>query len=66
MVKHFPTEANDLLRALDQKHCRAICDEIGDRLSRSLVPDRASMPSHLGRLLDRLTARDADASSIKS
>jgi hypothetical protein len=65
-IKHFPTEANDSLRALDQKHCRAICNEIGDGFRRNLAPDRSSMPSHLRRLLDRLTAMDAYASLTSS
>jgi hypothetical protein len=65
-TKHFPTEVNDLLCALDQKHCRAIYNEIGDGFRRSLAPDRSSMPSHLRRLLDRLTAMDAYASLTSS
>ncbi len=65
-TKHFPTEVSDLLRALDQKHCRAICNEIGDGFRQSLAPGRSSMPSHLRRLLDRLTAMDAYASLTSS
>jgi hypothetical protein len=46
--------------ALDHTHCRAICDEVGERLRMVLkVPE---MPSYLSRLVDRLAELDREAS----
>jgi hypothetical protein len=46
--------------ALDHTHCRAICDEVGERLRMVLkVPE---MPSYLCRLMDRLAELDREAS----
>jgi hypothetical protein len=42
---------------LDHKHCRAICDEIGYRLSVLLRPETA-LPERLQLLLDRLVVQE--------
>ena len=39
---------------IDPTHCRAICDEIGERLRESLGREAADMPPYLRRLVDRL------------
>ncbi len=39
--------------ALDHAHCRAICDEIGERLRQALKPEALEIPQHLRTLLDR-------------
>jgi hypothetical protein len=39
---------------LESIHARAICDEIGSRLSCVLRPDHEDLPSRLRALLDRL------------
>ena len=38
---------------LDHTHCRAICDEIGERLRQVLKPGTSVIPPHLAALLDR-------------
>jgi hypothetical protein len=40
--------------ALDHAHCRAICDEIGERLRQVLKPEALEIPQRLVTLLDRL------------
>ena len=40
---------------IDSLHCRAICDEIGERLQTMLRPDAANLPPRLQFLMDRLT-----------
>ena len=48
---------------LDPVHCRAICDEIGERLGQVLKPEASELPARLLELLDRL-ARLEQAPSI--
>ena len=48
----------DLL--IDSAHCRAICDEIGERLRAILAPETAGMPARLQLLLDRLAEQDRE------
>ena len=43
---------------LDHIHCRAICDEIGDRLREMMGRELADMPHDLRRLVDRLRELD--------
>ena len=43
---------------LDHTHCRAICDEIGERFRESLGREVAEMPPYLRRLVDRLGELD--------
>jgi hypothetical protein len=49
--------------ALDHTHCRAICEEIGERLRQVLKPEPLEIPRRLLVLLDRLAELD-DAPSI--
>ncbi|NOJ47653.1 hypothetical protein [Bradyrhizobium archetypum] len=39
---------------LDHMHCRAICDEIGERLGQILKPEVSALPPRLLALLDEL------------
>ena len=48
---------------LDHTHCRAICDEIGERLGQILKPEASEIPPRLRGLLDQL-ARLEQAPSI--
>jgi hypothetical protein len=43
---------------IDSGHCRAICDEIGDRLRILLDKDAGEIPQRLRLLLDRLAELD--------
>ena len=49
---------------LGSKHCRAICEEIGDRLALILRPPTSELPPRLQELLDRLALLDRDAPPI--
>jgi hypothetical protein len=50
---------------LDSSHCRAICDEIGERLRMMLDREAAPLPSRLQVLMLRLFERDlVQAASI--
>ena len=49
--------------ALGPRHCRAICEEIGDRLAIALRPP-TELPPRLAGLLARLALLDHDAPSI--
>ncbi len=43
---------------IDSAHCRAICDEIGDRLRVMLDRDATGLPVRLQLLLAQLAAQD--------
>jgi hypothetical protein len=43
---------------IDSVHCRAICDEIGDRLRAVLRPASEPLPNRLQMLIDQLAAQD--------
>ena len=43
---------------IDSSHCRAICDEIGERLRVILARESSAMPPHLQLLMDRLAEQD--------
>jgi hypothetical protein len=43
---------------IDGGHCRAICDEIGDRLRILLDKEAGEIPQHLRLLIDRLAELD--------
>jgi hypothetical protein len=43
---------------IDSGHCRAICDEIGDRLRILLDKDAGEIPQRLRSLVDRLAELD--------
>jgi hypothetical protein len=45
---------------IDSQHCRAICDEIGERLQTILRPDAANLPPRLQVLIDRLADQDRE------
>jgi hypothetical protein len=49
---------------IDSVHCRAICEEIGYRLSRFLKTETSDLPPQLNLLLDQLRQRDQDSPSI--
>ena len=50
---------------LDSSHCRAICDEIGERLRMILDHEAAPLPPRLQLLMDRLIEQDlVEAPSI--
>lgn len=50
---------------LDSSHCRAICDEIGERLRIVLDREAAPLPARLQSLMLRLAAQDlAQAASV--
>ena len=43
---------------IDSGHCRAICDEIGDRLRIALDKEAGEIPQQLRLLLERLAELD--------
>jgi hypothetical protein len=45
---------------IDSGHCRAICDEIGDRLRILLDKETAEVPQQLRLLLGRLAELDGE------
>ena len=45
---------------IDSSHCRAICDEIGDRLRAMLDRDSPALPLRLRLLMDRLAEQDSE------
>ena len=47
---------------IDSTHCRAICDEIGERLYAMLSRESPAMPRHLQLLMDRLAEQDQETS----
>jgi hypothetical protein len=47
--------------SLDDHHCRAICDEIGDRLRYYLAQEVTEIPPYLRRLIDQLAELDQHA-----
>jgi hypothetical protein len=51
--------------ARDSTHCRAICDEIGERLRCALSREASEIPPFLRELVDRLAGLErVDAPSI--
>ena len=45
---------------IDSLHCRAICDEIGERLQTILRPDASNLPHRLQVLIDRPADQDRE------
>ena len=43
---------------IDSSHCRAICDEIGERLRVILDQESPAMPAQMQLLMDRLAEQD--------
>jgi hypothetical protein len=52
--------------ALDHAHCRAICDEIGERLRQVLKPEALDIPQRLLALLERLAELQQAPSIVPS
>jgi hypothetical protein len=55
------TNRTTTVPVLDHIHCRAICDEIGERLAQILNRDVLEMPPRLLDLLNKLTELERDA-----
>jgi hypothetical protein len=51
---------------LDHIHCRAICDEIGERLHYVLKPETSDIPSRLLTLIERLAELECAPSIVPS
>ena len=49
---------------LDRDHCRAICEEVGERLRILLDRETGALPPRLQLLLARLAGLDREAPSI--
>jgi hypothetical protein len=52
--------------AIDHIHSRAICDEIGERLSYMLKKDASEVPAYLLRLISRLDEQDGALPIVSS
>jgi hypothetical protein len=46
---------------LEPKHCRAICEEIGERLRHSLARDTSPVPTRLLKLVDQIAELEGAA-----
>jgi hypothetical protein len=51
---------------IDHTHCRAICDEIGDRLRDILKREASEVPPRLLELIDKLTELEHQPSFVPS
>jgi hypothetical protein len=51
---------------IDHTHCRAICDEIGDRLRDILKREASEVPPRLLELIDKLTELEHQPSIVPS
>jgi hypothetical protein len=56
----------DIALAIDETHCRAICDEIGDRLRDILKREVSEIPQRLLVLLDKLAQLEHAPSIVPS
>jgi hypothetical protein len=56
----MPTRDDPATLLLDHTHCRAICDEIGDRLRDILAQEAAKIPPRLLALVDKLAQLEID------
>jgi hypothetical protein len=56
----------DTAVVLDHLHCRAICDEIGDRLRYALAREASEIPPRLIALIDKLALSDETPSIVPS
>ena len=65
MVELRAARAAYLFRALEPKHCRAICEEIGDRLRQDL-PRVSPLPTRLQKLVDRIAELEGNSPPIIS
>ena len=51
---------------IDSTHCRAICDEIGDRLRDVFKREASEVPARLVRLIDQLAELEGAPSIVPS
>ena len=51
---------NDDSEPIDRKTSRSICDAVGERLRRDLLPETWRLSSHLEHLMAELRKRDED------
>ena len=51
---------------IDHNHCRAICDEIGDRLRDVFKREASEIPARLVRLIDQLAELEGAPSIVPS
>ena len=51
---------------IDHTHCRAICDEIGDRLRDVFKREASEVPARLVRLIDQLAELERAPSIVPS
>ena len=51
---------------IDSTHCRAICDEIGDRLRDVFKREASEVPARLRRLIDQLAELESAPSIVPS
>lgn len=56
----------NIVLMLDSTHCRAICDEIGERLGAVFRRDVSPVPPRLMLLIDRLVELDQSPSIVPS
>ena len=61
MAKHLPPQGPHLTEVLEPDHCRAICEEIGERLQHSLARDTSPLPMHLRKMVDRIAELEGNA-----
>jgi hypothetical protein len=58
------TNRKALPRQLDSGHCRAICDEVGERLRILLDRESSEIPQRLRLLLDRFAELDSEQAPL--
>ena len=56
----------NIVLTLDSTHCKAICDEIGERLAAAYRREDSPVPLRLMMLLDRLAELDESPSIVPS
>jgi hypothetical protein len=64
MAKPLSPQDVDLYEVLEPKHCRAICEEISERLRPSLARDTSPIPMPLRDLVDRIAELEGAAPPI--
>ena len=65
MVELHPARAAYLFPPLEPKHCRAICEEIGDRLRQDLT-GMSPLPTRLRKLVNQIAELEGSSPSIVS
>jgi hypothetical protein len=56
----------NIVLTLDSTHCKAICDEIGERFGAAFRRDTSPIPPRLMELIDRLAELDESPSIVPS